>query len=373
MIGLHKNHPTAYFDGARGFAVLLVWLSHTSGRGQEIADWLSFHGLGHIGVMLFFVLSGYLLSLPFKKGGKFSFRAYMVRRFLRIVPLYYLVLIAVYLLQIYTNEVYDQYLHIDQGFKGFLKHLLLVRGDGIFWTIPTEFMFYLFLPFVAMFLVGQTLIRYALVCFLTLVYGAYHLAIYIGLIDMPSLMFIEVGKHSQYLDVFTLGVVFGVLSKNSCIAEYYERHNKVLNIVIFFAFTVTMIVTVILVCKSIFIFNQPFYPVRFVSFFYAFIFALTIYSAQMGNRYIRYIFESKVLVYMGVVGYSWYLLHMPVLQVVNLLNFPTWSLFLISTVVITIISTISYLLVEEPFIRVGKFLSSKSLTKNSKGLADARL
>jgi hypothetical protein len=53
MIGIHKNHPTAYFDGARGLAVLLVWLSHSSGRGQEIASWLSFLGLGHIGVMLF--------------------------------------------------------------------------------------------------------------------------------------------------------------------------------------------------------------------------------------------------------------------------------------------------------------------------------
>lgn len=373
MIGIHKNHPTAYFDGARGFAVLLVWLSHTSGRGQEIASWFSFHGLGHIGVMLFFVLSGYLLSLPFKEGKKFVFSEYMVRRFLRIIPLYFVVLIGVYLFQAYSNEVNEQYLHIEQGFKGFLKHLLLLRGDGIFWTIPTEFMFYLFLPFIAIFLSRQNLIRYALVCFFALLYGTYHLAIYVNIIDMPSLMFIEVRSHSQYLDVFTIGVVFGLLSKNSPITEYYESHKKILNISIFLSFAVTVIFTVILVCKSIFIFNQPFYHVRFVSFFYALIFALTLYSAQMGNSYIRRFFESKILVYMGVVGYSWYLLHMPVLQMVNFLNLPSWILFLISTVVITAISTVTYLFIEEPFIRLGKFLSSKILTKNAKGLANARI
>jgi len=359
MIAMHKNHPTAYFNGARGFAVLLVWLSHTSGRGQEIAGWFSFHGLGHIGVMLFFVLSGYLLSLQFEKGKRFVFHEYMVRRFFRIVPLYFLVLIVVFLFQFYTNEVHDKYLHIDQGSIGLLKHLLFLRGDGVFWTIPTEFIFYLFLPFIALFLVDQNLIRYALICILALLYGIYHLAIYINVIDMPSIIFIEVNKHSQYLDVFTIGVVFGMLSKNSRIKDFYLSHNKMFNVSIFLAFTVTMVVSVILVCKSIFIFNQPFYPVRFVSFFYALIFALTIYSAQMGNNYIRCLFESKVLVYMGVVGYSWYLLHMPVLQMVNVLDFPSWWLFLISTVVITVISTISYLLVEEPFIRLGEFLSKK--------------
>jgi len=50
----------SYFDGIRGLAVLIVWLSHSSGRGMPIADFLNFVGIGHIGVMLFFVLSGFL-------------------------------------------------------------------------------------------------------------------------------------------------------------------------------------------------------------------------------------------------------------------------------------------------------------------------
>jgi peptidoglycan/LPS O-acetylase OafA/YrhL len=280
--------------------------------------------------------------------------------------------ISIYLFQVYTGEVYRQYLHIEQGLSGFIKHLLLFRGDGIFWTIPTEFMFYLVLPFIAMFLVSQKIYRYAIVCGLALSYGIYHLSIYIGVIELPSLKFIEVNKHSQYFDVFSIGVVFGVLSKNTYLTKFYENYNKALDLSVFLMFISGVIISIVLVCKSIFIFDQPFYNIRFVSFLYAVLFSLALYSAQKGNSYLRSIFESKILVYMGVVGYSWYLLHMPVLQVVNQLDLAPWQLFSISTVVITVLSTISYLLIEEPFIRLGKRLSRKSLTKKSNGLANAR-
>jgi len=36
-----------------------------------MANWFSFHGLDHIGVMLFFVFKWLFVSLPFKKGGFF--------------------------------------------------------------------------------------------------------------------------------------------------------------------------------------------------------------------------------------------------------------------------------------------------------------
>src|SRR6218665_2303652 len=56
-------------DGIRGTAALIVLLSHTSLAGQTLAPWLNFGGTGHVGVYLFFVLSAYLVTLSFIRGG----------------------------------------------------------------------------------------------------------------------------------------------------------------------------------------------------------------------------------------------------------------------------------------------------------------
>ncbi|MEQ8428715.1 MAG: acyltransferase [Gammaproteobacteria bacterium] len=364
MIGIHKNHPSAYFDGVRGLAVMFVWLSHSSGRDQELVSWLSFHGLGHIGVMLFFVLSGYLLAIPFENGRDFSYSRYLLRRFLRIIPLYYIVVTGVYIFQLYYGTTNTDYLYIEQGFWGYLKHLVLYRGDGIFWTIPTEFVFYLILPLVALFLLSQRVLRFVLVGVLALLYGIYHLAINIKIVSAPGLALIETGHHSQYLDVFLIGVMFGLLSKNEYIINNYRNHFKLLDRAIFFVFVAVIILTIIAVCKSIFVFNQPFYNVRYASFLYAFLFALTLFSLQIGNKYLKLIFESRLLIYMGVIGYSWYLLHMPAIQMVNTLELSSWIKFILSSTLLFAVCTITYILIEEPFIKIGKYLSIKKVQGN---------
>jgi len=42
------------------------------------------------GVDFFFVLSGFLLSIPFMESGKVNLRAYYIKRVFRILPVYYL-------------------------------------------------------------------------------------------------------------------------------------------------------------------------------------------------------------------------------------------------------------------------------------------
>ncbi len=84
-------------DGLRGIAIILVMLHHftfyqpTSGIGALISSVLSFFW---IGVDLFFVLSGFLITgiLLDTRGSKRYFTTFYARRTLRIFPLYYLVL-----------------------------------------------------------------------------------------------------------------------------------------------------------------------------------------------------------------------------------------------------------------------------------------
>lgn len=359
MIGIHKNHPTAYFDGIRGIAVLIVWLSHTSGRGQSLTEWLSFHGIGHIGVMLFFVLSGYLLSLPFKDNRPFSFKNYLIRRFLRIAPLFYLLVVAVFLNQSLTEQVYTKYLHINGGSEGFLKHILFLKGDGIFWTIPTEFMFYLLLPFVAIFLINATPFRYLLVLSFAILYSIYHFLLYIGFIDLPAIKIVEINKHSQYLDVFLIGVVFGMLSKEDTVKEKYLKNKALYDAIISIIFILTLVTSIILVSKNFLGFNQPFYHFKFLSGLFAIVFALALISCQFGNTYLRNIFTFKPFIFCGVVGYSWYLLHFIVLQFLNEFHIEPGVKFIVGTFVISLISFVSYKTIEEPFIKIGQKISNK--------------
>jgi peptidoglycan/LPS O-acetylase OafA/YrhL len=103
---VHPDHPGKSrrhipgLDGIRGLAILLVMLSHflTVGGNMDPAHpgdpetvWHRFLHSGYLGVDLFFVLSGFLITgiLIDAKNDPHYFRTFYIRRSLRIFPLYY--------------------------------------------------------------------------------------------------------------------------------------------------------------------------------------------------------------------------------------------------------------------------------------------
>jgi peptidoglycan/LPS O-acetylase OafA/YrhL len=144
----------ASLDGLRGIAVLLVVAFHYFPRGV-VGPLSGVASAGWMGVDLFFVLSGYLITtiLYEQRGRDHYFRNFYMRRVLRLFPLYYslflLALMVTPLLHIHWRPA-----HLAMMFYG--SNLVLpfdgsMRWLGPFnlfhtWSLAVEEQFYLLWP-----------------------------------------------------------------------------------------------------------------------------------------------------------------------------------------------------------------------------------
>src|SRR3954465_12937684 len=93
-------------DGVRGLAILLVMVFHFGQvLSRDVAGIVEpclarLAAYGRLGVDLFFVLSGFLITgiLLATKGSRTYFSAFYMRRALRIVPLYFAFLVYIFLI-----------------------------------------------------------------------------------------------------------------------------------------------------------------------------------------------------------------------------------------------------------------------------------
>ncbi|WP_197465345.1 acyltransferase family protein [Marinomonas sp. TW1] len=342
-----------YFDGLRGLAVLIVWLSHSSGRDQYLLEFLNFHGIGHVGVMLFFSLSGYLLVLSYLKSND-SYFSYIIKRYFRIAPLYYIVIFLVIVYQAFYGQNYRYLYIVDDVYSKFL----LFSADGIFWTIPVEFFFYLFLPFVV-FLYFKNKVSvvffggfFSFIYFLAYLFNEFKVFYF-------DLVFLDIEKLSQFFDVFFVGALFALLSEERGVIKFYEKHRAMLEVTIFYLFLFTIIFLVLCVSRNFLSFKFEFYSFRYLSFYFAFVFSVVIFSCQQGNVFFKWL-AFKPLVFIGKVGYSWYLLHMGVLWIVNdFLILNNAIKFMVSSTLLVCLSYLSYRFIEVPFIIFGRRMAKK--------------
>ena len=156
-------------NGLRFIAALLVVIHHVEQLKLKFGFANNWHNpfvniSGRLGVLLFFVLSGflitYLLLAEKKKTGTISIRKFYVRRALRIWPLYYLIVfLGLFILPEmsclrmpeYTIEVKDNFLSKLSLFILMLPNLALVLFSPVpylsqSWSIGVEEQFYLIWP-----------------------------------------------------------------------------------------------------------------------------------------------------------------------------------------------------------------------------------
>lgn len=295
------NNRFKALDGLRGVAVLLVLFSHASKFKFFIHPYLNFNGMGKYGVYLFFILSAYLLDRQIaiaiiqKKEGFWG--NYFLRRFLRIYPLFTVALLVHLLLSLNGIDT------VIKTWNDVFLHITLQRGENIFWSIPVEFKYYFISPVIM--LVGGCHLKW------DQMHKAFKFTYRPGGVIIAALILIfvcivinEVFTLSRistikYAPVFLIGTVISIYD-----LVYSDRVNY---------------------------FNRA---IRYVSMFP------------------KYILEFKPLRYIGLISFSMYLFHFPLLKIVKNMDLNYWVNIYVFLGLSIAFSTLTYFTIERPLSKV---------------------
>ena len=327
-------------DGVRGLAALMILGIHTGVFDQG----------GIFGVWLFFGLSGFLLASPFLNhpDRALSYRymsSYLFRRCKRIVPMYFVMITCFSLL--------------GGHFIVAFRHYLFLQADGHYWTIPQEMFFYLLLP--AAMILNTLLARIkpvlSILFFLLLIIGSNKY------LNQDLIRLYGNGASMQpFAGIFFSGILFAVIYRQVMdtpeLAAFFNRVGPRT----LMAWSGSVLIITIMVTAS-----PPVNPR--VSFdgsthpeWFGFAGALFIFLTIMSrNSFLEKAMRFLPLRAMGIVGFSFYLLHPQVISCIRGVSmyftnyYPTGiSLFVLSGVTTYLVSLFTYSFIERPFIALAK-------------------
>lgn len=352
---MNKKIPS--LDGLRGFAALLVILSHTSLNKMYFFPHLDFSGFGKFGVFLFFLLSAFLLTYPFLKPEKklFSKAAmirYWQRRTLRIYPLYitYLLaaLVSTFLLDRMAN-IQGVGIPFPLTTTEFLKHITLLEGKSITWSIAVEFKFYFFLPLIAW---GMKISRK--------IHPYYPYILLLSLIILSQLISPQGSSSTNdirllpYTPIFITGMILAQLQTDIDAAGGIK--NSLQTTVKYI--TALCIISILYQTPAIYSLlneNVPsdFFHKRFIQF--SILWGFVLFSIINSNGILKSIFSSHILRFFGAISFSLYLFHPVLISVVNKIKadspFDAW--IVLGTT--SLLACMSYYYFEKPISKIDFF------------------
>ena len=157
MINNNKNFIPA-LTGYRAIAAWIIFIYHFFPFAKTTIPDIIRNVVSqfHFGVDLFFVLSGFLITYRYYNQSKIDFKQYMVNRFARIYPMYFLLTVLVFLVgfiktNTWTLEQTKELIFSVTMTKAFFSEYFLV-GVPQGWTLTLEEMFYLTAPIYFLFI-----------------------------------------------------------------------------------------------------------------------------------------------------------------------------------------------------------------------------
>jgi len=340
-------------DGLRGLAVLLVLFSHLDHDGMGAIPFVNFDGAGKYGVFLFFVLSAFLLTLlqlsrpPDQLHNLSVWGMYFRRRALRIFPLYTFVLVTNCLLR-------------SAGYASFsapippmaiLRHLALLQGVDVFWTIPIECKYYLLLPIVVIIYAALRRVRPVAVfgvSIATIVLTDY------ALWNLDDLRY-TLSHLGPYLPTFLLGSLGAYVHLQ--LQRATRMHSQVRAIVFELAAWVACALVVLHIAS---VFNTllggqippnyfHLYPTRL-----GVLWVVCLVGLLNGTGFMKSALSIRPLRFVGIISFSIYLWHTLILRIVS--HYLPGSGLVRGWAVIVFalaVSSVTYVLIERPILEYG--------------------
>lgn len=371
------RHYVASLTGVRGIAALFVFVFHYGFFNPGIRLDLSIPvignalqfplGFGFTGVDLFFVLSGFLLSLPFAHATLNHIEhqplgQYYKRRLLRVFPAYYAQLGIILIF----GGWFIVWQPLDAG--SLLAHLFMffnVGWDpvrplvGVWWTLPIELSFYLLLPFIASFMrPGRWLFFLVLCLLMSMVYRLWA-ADHFAASSQTEAIVLAASHLPGSLPEFLLGASAAIVVQWFDLKSINKPPAWMLD-GMFLAgagLAITWLWGVVLP-------HGEYYWLAHWSMVIAPLalglpLSLMVIGLYWGSRIGRLLFANPVVYFLGLISYSLYLWHFLVLQQADIVfgefytgmhGFPK---FLFSLSLVVLVSAFSYYVFERPFFRLG--------------------
>ncbi len=267
---------------------------------------------GWLGVDLFFVLSGFLITeiLLNTVNRKDYLKKFFLKRILRIFPLYYSVLvISIFILPSVPplQDNLEYYVNNQVWLWTFLQNWLFIFKEPEqtnflvhFWSLAVEEQFYMIWPFAVLILRKPKRLLIVVASFLAVIIF-FRIWLWFNHFDLEN-----------YFNPYTFTRVDGI-----CIGCMLA-----LTISINFNFIKkynTLIVLLVAILNFIFYFlnKANSYAFPYLPFFgytsFAFLFGLLIYEAiREKNKWIEYIFTLPILKFLGKISYGFYVFHWPI-------------------------------------------------------------
>ena len=345
-----KDHKPDHFkalDGIRGIAVLLVMFSHSSNIFVWFHDKMNFTETGKLGVYLFFLLSAYLLDRQIAialKNGQATWRYwanYLMRRFLRIYPLFFIALLFNYWLVRSGSEYPIQI--VDWNDIG--QHLLLQRGKRVFWSIPVEFIYYFISPLILL-VIGR-ITKWNPMLFLLGIF-----LMIAAVVFFTSPLELKPTNTVKYLPIFLIGTLISLAEVMSNAFDKLNKDEKWRWDILAFSAMLVLVLTFRSIYRNYYDALYPFHDEQYY-LLYSVLWGILLIVAKNTTGLTNRILSFKPLRFVGVVSFSAYLFHIPVLNFVAYSDYFPHKLRMVIFVILTLLfSTVTYLLVERPLSRI---------------------
>jgi peptidoglycan/LPS O-acetylase OafA/YrhL len=302
---------------------------------------------GFVGVYVFFVISGFILAMPFAAkrlagNNELKLRKYYLRRLTRLEPPYFIwMTILFFAYVIVKNSTFGEWLpHLLANLT--YTHGLVYTGWSLInpptWTLEVEVQFYIMAPILAWLFFGVKDLATRRIILVSFIFIFMCVQQYYEFFRMPYYLFV-VG----YLHIFLIGFVLVDIYLNEWQAGITKKR-------IFDLIAIISLIGIVAVWDWDFHFID-----RLGEVFFLFVFFYSVFRSVWVNRF----FTNRWIVVTGGMCYTIYLIHLPLcealmmitkrLQVTDIYEVNLFVQLLIFLPVVFVVGSISFLLFEKPF------------------------